>query len=217
MKKQFGWLAAALVATQVAWATGTVVVAPARINVIQVGMDLAARPGVTLVSYQGEASTAKPLIHTWNGKEWEFVALEAFQSGAFLTAKPSQTLVIGDEKLVPEVFAPMSAWAGKVTKIPSLATPDIVNAAGTALKFRSDDWQWYAARYNMKVEDINAEARKDSVYNHKVGDSLKLHRKDTAPQTVEVAPPAVIEIKEPKKAETDKPVDKPAGETSAVK
>lgn len=201
MKKLFNSLAVAMVVTQAAWAGGTVLVMPARINVIQIGMDLAARPGVTLVSYQGEASTAKPLVHVWNGKEWEFVALEAFQSGSFLPAKPTQTLVIGDEKLVPAAFEPMAAWAGKLQKLPSLFTPDIVNAAGAALKFRTEDWKWFATRYNMKVEDVNAELRKDSVYNHKIGESLKLRRRDAATKPAELDPPVALEIKEPKKAD----------------
>ena len=205
MKKQFGWLAAVLLVTSTtARADGTLIVAPARINIIQVGMDLAARPGITLVSYQGEAATAKPLIHVWNGKEWDFIPLDAFQSGAFLPTKPSQTLVIGDEKLVPEAFVPMATWAGKLQKIPTLDTPDLVNAAGAALKFRTEDWQWFATRYNMKVEDINAEVRKDSVYNHKVGDSLKLRAKGGAARTGTTVPLAVIE----KKTDTDQPAVK---------
>ena len=208
MKKYFKGIAAGLlVAGTTAWAGGTVLVAPARISVIQVGMDLAARNGVTLVSYQGEASTAKPLIHVWNGTGWDFVALEDFTSGTFLPAKPTQTLVIGDEKMVPEAFAPMSAWAGKVQKISSVLTPDILNTAGTALKFRTEDWQWYSTRYNMKVEDINAAVRKDTVYKHKVGDPVTLRRRgDAKKPATDTTPAAVIEPTEPKKADTDKPV-----------
>ncbi len=211
MKKLFAGLAGVAVAAQVAWAGGTVVVAPARINLIQVGMDLVARHGVTLVSYQGEAATAKPLIHVWNGKEWDFVPLDAFQSGAFLPAKPTQTLVIGDEKLVPEVLAPMSAWAGKLQKITNLATPELLNSVGAALKFRAEDWQWFATRYNMKAEDLNAELRKGSVYDHKIGKPIMLRREGPLATTGSTPPPALLDTTEEKKTE------KPATDTPAVK
>ena len=204
MEKYFKGIAAVLlVAGTTAWAGGTVLVAPARMSVIQVGMDLAARNGVTLVSYQGEASTAKPLIHVWNGTGWDYVALEDFTAGKFLPVKPSQTLVIGDDKMVPEAFAPMSDWAGHVQKIPSVLTPELLNAAGTALKFRTEDWQWFSNRYNMKVEDINAAVRKDTVYKHKVGEPIKLRRRsDEKTLSTDTTPPAVIETK---KADADKP------------
>ena len=191
MKNYFGWMAAGLLTASVAaWADGTVVVVPARTSVIQVGQDLAARYGVTLVSYQGEASTAQPLIHRWNGQGWDYLPLEEFVAGKFLTAKPTQTLVIGDEKFVPEAFAPMSTWAGKLQKIPSLGTAEILNATGTALKFQREDWQWFSARYNMTVEDLNAAVRKDTIYTHKVGEPLTLRRRDAPKSSTTVAPPA---------------------------
>lgn len=207
MKKLLvGSVAVLMAILATAWAGGTVVVAPARINLIQVGMDLVARQGVTLVSYQGEATTAKPLVHVWNGKEWEFVTLEAFQAGTFLPAKPSQTLVIGDEKLLPEVFTPMAAWAGKQLKITNLATTEFLNAVGSALKFRQEEWQWFATRYNMKTEDLNAEVRKGSIYDHMIGKPVKLRRHGTAPAGA--TPPAIIDPTEPKKPVEDKPAAK---------
>lgn len=207
MKKHFGWMAAGLLAASTAaWAGGTVVVAPARTSVMQVGMDLAARYGVTLVSYQGEASTASPLIHLWNGTAWDYLPLDEFVAGKFLAAKPTQTLVIGDAKFVPEVFAPMSAWAGKQQQITSLATPDILNAAGTALKFGSADWQWFSTRYNMKIEDINAALRKETIYKRKVGEPISLHHRDEPKASSTMAPPAaIVTPAEPKKADADKP------------
>ncbi len=193
MKKYFGLMAAGwLAAGMAAWAGDTVVVAPARTSVIQVGLDLVARHGVTLVSYQGEATTAKPLIHVWNGTGWDFLPLVEFVAGNFLTAKPAQTLVIGDEKIVPEAFAPMSAWAGKLKKIPGLSMPEILNVAGEALKFQRTDWQWFSTRYNMKVEDINAAARQDSIYKHKVGEPITLRRRGEPKASSTTTPPAAI-------------------------
>ena len=231
MKKRFGWLTATVMGMSLTvWAGSTVVVAPARFNVIQVGMDLAARHDVTLVSYQGEASTAKPLLHIWNGQEWNFVTLEDFQAGKFLTEKPKQTLVIGDEQMVPQALAPMSSWAGRQQTIPIIETQAMLNQVGTALKFHSADWEWFAARYNLKLQDLNAPQRKISVYDQKLGDPFTLKRRDTGPKATIVQPselaPATVKTVEPKPVAdepsvlnalpTEKPADQPAATTPAA-
>ena len=229
MKKYFGWLVPTVLGMSLTvWAGSTVVIAPARFNVIQVGMDLVARHDVTLVSYQGEASTAKPLLHVWNGQEWNFVSLEDFQAGKFLTEKPKHTLVIGDEQMVPQALAPMSVWAGRQQTIPIIETQAMLNQVGTALQFRSADWEWFAARYNLKLQDVNAPQRKISIYDQKLGDPFTLKRRDTGPKAAIVRPmePPPVEVKtvEPKPVmdeppvlnapPTEKPADQPAAATT---
>jgi hypothetical protein len=211
MKKRLGLLAAMVLALGgAAWAGGTLVVAPARYSVMQVAMDLAARNGVTLVSYQGEATTAKPLVHVWNGREWNFVALADFQTGKFLTEKPKQTLVIGDERMVPQAFAPIAAWAGQPQTITAIETQPMLNQLGAALKFRDTDWQWYASRYNLKLDDLNAPLRKTSYYDRPIGEPFTLKRRHTTQKSIEVQPPAPapmpIEISDPKPATVTPPV-----------
>ena len=167
----------------------TLVVAPARYSVLQVGFDLVQRCGVTLVSYRGEATTEKPLIHVWTGQEWKFVSLPDFQSGAFLAQKPAQTLVIGNAQLVPAVFSPMAAWAGRVIPVTSLYSDEILNQAASALRFGKEDWDWFAARYNMKLNDTNAALRTDSWYDHTYDKPVRLQFKRRAPaKSPEVAP-----------------------------
>ncbi|TAN36156.1 MAG: hypothetical protein EPN23_09355 [Verrucomicrobia bacterium] len=223
MKKQFGVLAAVLLGTNwAALAGGTVVVAPARYNVMQVGLDLAARNGVTLVSYQGEATTAKPLIHVWNGQEWNFVALEDFQAGKFLSEKPKQTVVVGDEQMVPQAFAPISAWAGQQQTIRAIETEALLNQLGTALKFRDADWQWYASRYNLKLQDLNAPKRKTSIYDQPFGQPFTLKHRGMTQKTSEIQPPAPppakTEAAEPKPAVVEAPVlETPPVEKPATK
>ena len=190
----------------------TLVVAPARYSVLQVGFDLVQRCGVTLVSYRGEATTEKPLIHVWTGQEWKFVALPDFQSGAFLDQKPTQTLVIGDAQLVPAVFAPMAAWAGRVTHVTSLYNDELLNQAAIALRFGKEDWDWFAARYNMKLNDTNGTLRKDSWYDHTYGKPFHLQFKRRAPAKSSQAapaqdgPPSADPIKTERPAATDEPV-----------
>lgn len=209
MKKQLGLMAAAWLAMcGAAPADGTVVVAPARYNVMQVGRDLAARNGVTLVSYQGEATTSKPLVHVWNGKEWNFVALEDFQSGKFLNEKPKQTLVIGDEHMVPQAFAPISAWAGQPQSIATIETQPMLNQLGAALKFSDTDWQWYASRYNLKLEDRNAPIRKTSYYDRQIGEPFTLKRRNTA-QKVEAHEPLPATVEGP---QAERPAATPAAQ-----
>ncbi|MCX6997788.1 MAG: hypothetical protein NTV49_12050 [Kiritimatiellaeota bacterium] len=212
----------------------TLVVAPARYSVLQVGFDLVQRYGVTLVSYRGEAATEKPLLHVWTGQEWKFIALPDFQSGAFLDQKPAQTVVIGDARMVPAVFAPMAAWAGRQVSIPSLFTDEILNQASKALRFSRGDWDWFAARYNLKLDDTNAALRSDSWYGHTYDKPIHIQfkRPSRAPDaSVEPAPaPVMDEAKkdavemaplqdstppaDPSKAEPARPADEPVSDLS---
>ena len=197
MKKR-GWslLAVLSLAAVLARAGGpTLVVAPARYSVLQVGFDLVQRCGVTLVSYRGDATTEKPLLHLWTGQEWKYIPLAEFQSGLFMERKPSQTVVIGEARMVPQALAPMSVWAGKQTAITSLFTDEILNQVSKPLRFSREDWAWFAARYNMQLDDKNAAVRNDSFYNHPIAKPihLQLKRRDRA------AKPDVPPAPEPKK------------------
>ena len=242
MKKQgIGLLAvlslvAALGSAAPARADGpTLVVAPARYSVLQVCFDLVQRYGVTLVSYRGEATTEKPLMHLWTGQEWKYIALPDFQSGAFLEQKPAQTLVIGDARMVPSAaFAPMAAWAGRQISLPTVFTDEILNQASKALRFSREDWDWFAARYNMKLDDTNAALRGDSWYNHKYDKPIHIQFKRPArakESSVEPAPaPVTDEVKkgaveitplkvstqpaDPNKADAGRPADEPVSGVS---
>lgn len=144
----------------------TMLVVPARYSVMQVAFDLAQRYTVVLVSYQGDASSESPLLHAWNGKEWVKITMEEYSSASFLQVTPGEALLIGDETMLPPVLASsIAGWCPKVTTLPSIDTATLVNSFAKEFSFRKGDWEWFAKRYNLTLNDQNAEVRKSSWYD----------------------------------------------------
>jgi hypothetical protein len=143
----------------------TVAVVPARYSVLQVGFDLANRHRVVLVSYQGEAKSEKPVIHAWSGVEWIPVSVEDYKSGAFLRKKAERVMLVGSELDVPEVIAEGSSWCPSVLNISGLDTASLVTGFGRVLGFSPDEWNWFAARYNLKIADSRPKEQKQSWYD----------------------------------------------------
>ena len=142
-------------------------VAPARVNVMQVAFDVANRYSTVMVSYQGKADS--PKLHAWNGMEWLPLPLEDYRSGAFLVAYPERVVFLGDDALLPPVLKDVSAWCGQTAQFGNLETADLVNDLGRFLPFTPADWRWFAGRYNLTLENQNAAAaeaaRKSSWYD----------------------------------------------------
>ncbi len=143
----------------------TMVVVPARFSVLQVSFDLISRFSAVLVSYQGDATTDVPLIHAWNGQEWVSVTLEDYREASFLQVTPLRTIIVGDESMVPAVLTEASSWCQDVINIPSIDTATMVNSFGRLFDFTRSDWQWFSKRYNLGLQDINAEKRNRSWYD----------------------------------------------------
>ncbi len=144
----------------------TMLVVPARYSVMQVAFDMVSRFSVVLVSYQGDATSEEPLLHAWNGQEWVRISLADYAAASFVQAMPSQAVLVGDEKLLPAVLvSSISSWCPDAINIPSIDTPDLINALSKPLRFSSSDWQWFTARYNLTLTDVNADRRKASWYD----------------------------------------------------
>lgn len=198
----------------------TMVVVPARYSVMQVGFDLVQRFPVVLVSYQGDATTESPLIHAWNGEEWVKVSLEDYSSANFLQVTPGKAILVGDDALLPPVMAESTAaWCPNVERIPDIDTAALVNSLSKALSFKSADWQWFAARYNLDLQDTNAERRKASWYDRPYYEDQWTppeRRHGTMPiepvmeQTVEDVP--VVEPQEAAPVESQEVAPEPAAE-----
>lgn len=144
----------------------TMLVVPARYSVMQVAFDITRRFPVVLVSYQGEASTDEPLLHAWNGSEWARITVEEYADAAFVQVPPSQAVLVGGDDLLPPVLATaVSGWCPKVMTVPTTETPDLLNALGKVFKFDGSDWRWFARRYNLTIENLNAERMQHSWYD----------------------------------------------------
>jgi hypothetical protein len=143
----------------------TLIVAPARYSVLQVAFDVLQRTPSVLVSYQGEGSTAEPVLHAWNGGEWVFVSLKDYREVNFLQQVPDRTILIGSDEVLPAVLVEASSWSSDIVRARDLNTSALVNEIGGALKWKAADWRWFAARYNLTLEDEAAPRRKSSWYD----------------------------------------------------
>ena len=195
-----GWLVLGLVAALLLPAMGategsaTLLVVPARYSVIQVAFDMAQRFPVSIVSYQGDASTAEPVLHAWNGAEWVAVAVADYEQGNFLQVSPSRVVVVGDEKLAPPVLtSAASVWCPQVVNVASVETAPLVNEMAKLFTFSRYDWDWFARRYNLKLQDENAERRSKSWYDRpsyedKWSKKKSNESKEPSPAGIELAP-----------------------------
>ncbi len=156
----------------------TMIVVPARFSVLQVVTDIANRYPVVLVTYQGDASSQEPLLHAWNGREWAYVANSDYQEAGFLQRIPAQTVLVGDEELLPEILISASAWCPMVMSIPSIDTATLINSFGKVFGFKTRDWKWFAKRYNLSLLDLDAEQRKESWYDRSMAENLQITTED---------------------------------------
>lgn len=151
-------------AAQVA-AAFTLIVAPARYSVMQVAQDVLQRSPSVLVSYQGEASTAEPALHAWNGREWVPVTLKDFREVNFLQKLPDRTILIGSDDVLPRVLAEAASWSPRIDRITDMSTGPLINDFGRILQWRSSDWDWFSRRYNLTLVDEAAPLRARSWYD----------------------------------------------------
>lgn len=155
-------------AAAVATAPGglTVLVAPARYSVLQVAFDVVNRFGAVLVSYQGEPSSESPKLDYWNGAQWVPMSLNDYANATYLREPPRRIVVVGGNDILPPVLiGSVSAVCGDVRQVPEIDTPGLVNALGAVFAFKSADWEWFARRFNLQLEDRNAERRQRSWYD----------------------------------------------------
>lgn len=155
----------------------TLLVVPSRYSIMQIGFDTVRRFGVALVSYQGDASSENPDLFAWNGMEWVKITLQEYADCSFMQAAPTRTVLVGDEDLLPPMlFAYAEGWSVEVLDVPSVRTADIVNSFSKIFSFRKRDWEWFARRYNLELDDLNSERRDASWYDRQEYDDKWAHK-----------------------------------------
>lgn len=158
-------VASLAVPTQAGQGDYTLIVAPARFSVIQMSFDLIKKRPAVLVSYRGEASTPEPLIYAWNGTEWVYVSLQDFRDVRFLQDSPKQVVLLGDENTIPKVLKEAAGWAKDPKTVKELDNASLVNEFGRLFNWSSDEWSWFASRYNLKLQDEAEPYRHSSWYD----------------------------------------------------
>ncbi len=199
MTKLLRWLSVALILGAVASAHArspfTLIVAPARYSVMQVAFDVVQRNPALLVSYQNEGTTAEPLLHVWNGHEWQNISLQDFREVSFVDSMPSRTVLVGDEKVLPASVANAATWSPEIVRVTDLNTAALVNEFGRLFRWNSGEWKWFAQRYNLKLNDETEALRKSSwydqrgpVYRPPLRDVLFERKKQVEPTPAPVTP-----------------------------
>ena len=158
----------------------TLIVAPARFNVIQVAFDLIAKRPAVLMSYRGEATTAEPLIYAWNGKQWVYVSMQDYREMRFLEDSPKNVVLLGDEATLPAALQEATTWTKNKKTVAALDNAALVNEFGRLFKWDNKEWDWFASRYNLRVQDESEPYRHSSWYDQK-GPFRKSTYKQVAP------------------------------------
>lgn len=182
----------------------TLVVIPERYSVVQVAMDLEHTRSVVLVSYRGGSEDASEVrLHAWDGSAWIPISTESFSQATFLRVPPRRAVLVGDESLLPRVLVDGVGWCSQVWQVPSVRTDDLVNSFGKIFSFRKSEWEWFAGRYKLDLEDLHQDVRKDSWYFHPyIEDSVEMLPRAEAdsdlvsPVAQEPDPAEVMEIED---------------------
>jgi hypothetical protein len=145
----------------------SLIVAPARYSVMQVLFDVIEQRPSVLVSYQGEASTANPALHVWNGATWNPIGVHDLQELSFLQRTPTRAVMVGDDSLLPVSVRDSLAWLPEVIYIRDLQTSALLNDFGRVFNWSSREWRWFAKRYNLELEDEAEPARRTSWYEQR--------------------------------------------------
>lgn len=144
----------------------TVLMVPARHSLVQLGRDLAGREKVLLMSYAPESRPADPFLHAWNGDRWIRVESSDFADGSFLLNPAVRLLVVGPSNdLTAALIEQGVVWSPEVLHLESGNVTRLINAMGRLFSFSRLDWEWFAARYELDLEDLNQDVREQSWYD----------------------------------------------------
>ena len=197
-------------------------VAPARYSVLQVMFDVAANRPAILVSYQGESTTAEPLLHVWNGTSWNPITLHDLREMSFVQKTPTRAILIGNDELLPASVRESLAWMPEVVFIRDLTNASLLNEFGRIQNWSKREWNWFSTRYNLSLEDEAAPLRKRSWYDRPASSLKKNETPSYQPAPVTdslrtpMAPPSTLPLREEVIRPSDVPVPAPAAPAGPV-
>jgi len=144
----------------------TLVVIPARYTVVQFAFDVAGLRPVYLVAYDTEGEAGTLVLYVWDSRarKWLRTSLDEYRSGAIFREQPTRVILIGRDQELPAGLAEASARSAAVVRIPSMKVVDMVNGLNRVFSFRANEWRYLAKRYQLDLEDRNAERRRYGRY-----------------------------------------------------
>lgn len=180
----------------------TLVMVPRDEDTIKVGLDVASRYPVLLISYKVGANGIISL-HGWTGSQWVNIPKADFDSGNFFRTGPNSALLVEQaDKPFPQGIVPPAAWCEEVYKIATAETRPLIHLVGQYFGFSFKDWEWFAKRYNEELDAINPEGLNVAWYHKRLDDHLRQRKSVGAgdlqywvalryPEPPAVLPPAV--------------------------
>lgn len=153
----------------------TMLIVPARPAVLQLAFDLAKMRDITLVSFRAQTDATKPLLHVWTGKEWQYVSLDDFCSLRFIGKTPKTVIVIGDDQTVPKALLQGMNWPGRIARLPTINTAELINGFAPYFKFNAREWQQLANSHGLKLKGANVppvkQVQETNAFQQKKGDA----------------------------------------------
>ena len=172
MKRYVSLLVLGLMSLMQGWSMGgvsssgvSILLVPAKPNLVQVGRDLATMGKAVMVSYATNVSPSEPFLHIWGGEQWLPVSGERFTSGNFLRNTADQVIVVGPEDdRTAFLIETALGWCPEVLHMSTLEVTPLINQLGKVYDFSKGDWEWLAERYQLQLTDLTADTPRESWY-----------------------------------------------------
>lgn len=140
----------------------TLLILPSRYTIVQLGFDLQKLRPISLIAYDDQAPVTEPALHAWDkvARDWTPIGLDQIRSGTLFTPPVAETVLVGSDRTMPVGLAEVAARLPALKTVPELNVAHIVNAVNESHDFSAREWQWLAARYRLKLQDLNYEQRR---------------------------------------------------------
>ncbi len=173
----FKWVVLVVFAASVSFGSrkkeAVLVLIPHTESMVKVGMDMARRQPVLLLSYKADA-TGVVSLHGWTGSRWGIVKLEDFRAGRFLRTELKAAIMIAPKgRAFPASIIPAGEWAPSLYRITTTQVRPVVHLLGRHFDFRYKDWQWFANRYGFEMNAINPEGLNLFWYHKRPGEHFE--------------------------------------------
>lgn len=146
---------------------------PARPALVQLGMDMAAREQVILMTYAPDTGADQLFLHIWDGVKWLRVPQSTYESGTFVKNKTYRLLVVGEEnQLTASLIEKALVWSPEVLNLGSENITELINQMGRLYEFDRRDWEWISQRYDLQLEDLNQGRMQGSWYDENKASDL---------------------------------------------
>ena len=167
-------------------------VVPARHTILQFSFDVARLRSSFVVTYSQDGDDA---LHIWDSDagRWVGITAEEFVSGGLFQTPPDNVIIVGSGGELPGILSEMPTWAKGGKMINSSGMMALANGVNGVVRFSSREWKWIAARYGLKLKDLNAAKRRYGRYGAPGSDGPASPPPVPAPKEHIMGPPRALD------------------------